>query len=370
MKKFFNNRLYFYSSLRDAKKSNKNLSKIILEHSSCSQLVTINKLITENPNIWEDIEQELNRICSGVNVNLPQRKTHQLTKTDKQKQQQQEQQQKQLPRRHSAPASNVQKSRTSNRLASQYQVLVTACDAFPKVHLVKEQKEQKKIYDPLKRREEKRLEFEKALKLYDMKAYPKNILFQGMRRGNVCKKCLSLDDYDSDLVQCSGFCGDYVHIECAIATNPKVNGNITKIVKCHECIDLSSPICYACKETCSTNSKLVHCSLRGCNKYYHKECLDNWLQTKFMESDKFLCPSHVCHTCVSDDPRNKHYSPAKSKLTHCIKCPTTYHIDSRCIPAGIRILTQSHHICIRHRTEKQKPKHLNWCYICGVEGKY
>lgn len=200
-----------------------------------------------------------------------------------------------------------------------------------------------------------------------MKSHPVNILFQGTRRGNICKVCFSTDvEDDSNLVKCSGACGDYVHTKCVHATDVNTDGSVN-IVICHECIDLSSPVCYACKKSSSIKSKLVRCSSKPCGRYYHVKCLDVWLQTKFTESDKVLCPLHVCHTCVSDDPRNKHYA-MNSKLTRCVKCPSTFHINSSCVPAGIRILTQSQHICIRHRIEKKQPVHLNWCYICGQTG--
>lgn len=63
--------------------------------------------------------------------------------------------------------------------------------------------------DRSKRKEEKRIEFEKALELYTGTARQKEILFKGLRRGNVCKECLKVDDkLDRDLVKCSGYCGE------------------------------------------------------------------------------------------------------------------------------------------------------------------
>lgn len=116
---------------------------------------------------------------------------------------------------------------------------------------------------------------------------------------------------------------------------------------------------------------MVRCVVKACGRYYHSGCLDDWLQTKTLEPGKVMCPTHTCHTCASDDPRNTHFSCSKdTTLSRCIKCPTTFHADSNCIPAGVRILTGNQHICIRHRKETKKPVSLNWCYICGGRGKY
>lgn len=215
--------------------------------------------------------------------------------------------------------------------------------------------------NPPKSQQEKRNEFDLAFKDYTTTARQQDILFKGLPCSNVCKACLKVDEANTkDLVKCSGACGDYVHEKCA--------HNVLKSVLCGECIDSPFQVCYACKK--KNSEPVVQCSVKTCRRNYHTKCLDDWLQTK-KSNKEMTCPLHVCHTCVSDDPKNKRVGDCgMGKLTHCIKCPTTFHRDSACIPAGVKMLTKGQHICIRHRIEKRKPVSLDWCYICGEKGKY
>ncbi|KAG4081188.1 hypothetical protein HA402_014636 [Bradysia odoriphaga] len=222
--------------------------------------------------------------------------------------------------------------------------------------------------------------FETDLQTYQMDSYPKEILFQGARAGNICKICYMIDDTDDgDLVKCSA-CGDYAHNSCLNNNNdesyiqlaeqddPKerrksssIRIRIEKKVLCFEC---QPPyICFACKEV--TDTQLKKCDVKSCSRYYHTECLDSWKQIELTNS-KLKCPLHVCHTCY---PIRDDRTTTSMKFTFCVKCPTVYHLDSNCIPAGTIILTQKQHICIRHRCEtRHLVPNLDWCARCGEEG--
>lgn len=72
-------------------------------------------------------------------------------------------------------------------------------------------------------------------------------------------------------------------------------------------------------------------SLDNCGKYYHEKCLEKWPQCQWIQGSRnnvrsVVCPHHVCHLCISDNPKSscKTHFPAE-KLIRCIKCPTTYH---------------------------------------------
>ncbi len=225
-------------------------------------------------------------------------------------------------------------------------------------------------------------EFEKDLSGYIIQPSQKEILFRGIGIGNLCKICCSTDKgSDVNLVKCSA-CGDHFHKDC-------LNNNITdeSFIKipdlldfpeqkkrstirirlqtkllCNECQPPS--ICFACKEVDAGVHQLKQCDVRSCSRYYHIECLDNWKQIETVDL-KLKCPLHVCHTCVSS--RNDHETAmTMTKFTFCVKCPTVYHINSCCIPAGTIILTQKHHICIRHRCESRRNlPTLDWCVRCG-----
>ncbi|XP_037025703.1 probable histone-lysine N-methyltransferase Mes-4 isoform X2 [Bradysia coprophila] len=343
-------------TLRDTFKNPPSLSQLISEHSSSSQLEAVRKMFDENGNIFDDVTEKLAEISSEIDADAltsptpisapkrPQTPAPKLTKP--------------ISNHRQSLPSNFSKRRASTRLSSIVQSpLSTSLPIEPE----KPQKCKEREPERSKRKEEKWNEFEKALKLYASTARQKEVLFKGLRRGNVCKECLTVDEnLDRGLVKCSGDCADHVHRKCAHTTTG------SNVVRCHECSETSSKICYACKEKCSESA--VRCLFKTCGRYYHKSCLAYWLQTKNLEPNVY-CPTHCCHTCVSDDPRNTHFSFSKeSTFSRCIKCPTTYHADSHCIPAGVKILTANQHICLRHRNEYRKPINLNWCYICGVRG--
>lgn len=223
--------------------------------------------------------------------------------------------------------------------------------------------------------------FENDLVSYKMQAYPKEKLFEGVRNGNVCKICCSIDNKnDEDLAKCSA-CGDYVHSRCVHNSNdtsivrlPEESNTEQKRrssikirmkvkVTCNECPP--SMTCFACKEATAT-TQLKQCSAKSCDRHYHANCLENWNQSEFTESD-FKCPLHVCHTCYSN---NVNQTTMTTKFTFCIKCLTAYHYDSWCIPAGTIILNQKQHICIRHRSGPRRTlPSLDWCFRCGKEGE-
>lgn len=338
---------------------------LISKHSTPSQLAAVQRLYKENPSICEDVKQKLDEITSEfAHIVTSEAKQQSLTpKLDKPSNQTANRK-----RRHSEP-SRVSQRRHTIRQASIVQSQMTASESASDEALIAENEnvqieQQRKKDNGAKRR--KLNEFEETLELYKSTARQKDILFKGLRRGNVCKVCYCADDKRGrDLVKCKGSCGDYVHQQC-IETPNGLNE-----VRCQECSIIGVlKVCYSCRKPCTDAEPKVHCIKKSCGRFYHTKCLNDWLQTKFVESDKVICPSHVCHTCVSDDPRNRHFTSSNSKFSRCIKCPTTYHIDSTCIPAGVKILTTNHHICIRHRIERRKPVSLNWCYICGKKGKY
>lgn len=133
--------------------------------------------------------------------------------------------------------------------------------------------------------------------------------------------------------------------------------------KCHKCEKHSLPVCFVCKEAVSKTGveHRQRCQTAHCYKYYHLECLEHWPQTQYHagETSKtnkklsehfeaLMCPRHVCHTCVSDDPRGCKTRFSGDKLARCVRCPATYHTFTKCLPAGTQILTGSLIVCPRH----------------------
>ncbi|XP_044272222.1 histone-lysine N-methyltransferase NSD3 [Tribolium madens] len=149
-------------------------------------------------------------------------------------------------------------------------------------------------------------------------------------------------------------------------------------LKCAWCVTDEAPQCLVCnKEESEMGSKVRQkCSLHQCGRYYHPECLKLWPQTQWsllIKSDSFVCPRHVCHTCISDDPRAANSRCTSDKVVKCLKCPATYHSSNYCVPAGTEILTASQIICPRHFTNSKKRNYqstinANWCFICSKGG--
>ncbi|XP_063896196.1 histone-lysine N-methyltransferase, H3 lysine-36 specific-like [Helicoverpa armigera] len=157
--------------------------------------------------------------------------------------------------------------------------------------------------------------------------------------------------------------------------------------KCKNCQKYDTPVCFVCKSAVSKNEATLRqrCHVAHCHKYYHLQCLEHWPQTQFNGGEPsktnkkineyfeaLTCPRHVCHTCVSDDPRGCKTRFSGDKLARCVRCPATYHSFTRCLPAGTQILTASHIICPRHyeHTPGKVPCHVNtgWCFICALGG--
>ncbi|XP_013185110.2 uncharacterized protein LOC106130742 [Amyelois transitella] len=168
-----------------------------------------------------------------------------------------------------------------------------------------------------------------------------------------------------------------------VVLKPK-SQNVTDF-KCNNCQKYDSPVCFVCKKAVSKTGveHRQRCQVAHCHKYYHLECLDHWPQTQFTSSESrnkktnevfesHMCPRHVCHTCVSDDPRGCKTRFSGDKLARCVRCPATYHSFTKCLPAGTQILTGSHIICPRHYQHRpgKVPCHVNtgWCFICALGG--
>lgn len=219
-------------------------------------------------------------------------------------------------------------------------------------------------------------EFEKDLLTYAMHSHPKEILFGGICPGYVCKICCSTDG--GNLFKCSA-CGDHVHMGCldgnmddSVVALPErlsrkeqrrsfpIKIRVEPKLLCNEC--RSSQFCFGCKECIDTEFK--QCNVRSCNRSYHTECLNFWKQSE-LTAAKLKCPVHVCHTCVATKDSN-----TTTQFTFCVKCPTAYHLHSSCIPAGTKLLTKKHHICVRHRAESRRThSNFDFCAGCGEDGE-
>ncbi|XP_039453659.1 probable histone-lysine N-methyltransferase Mes-4 [Culex pipiens pallens] len=190
----------------------------------------------------------------------------------------------------------------------------------------------------------------------------KNYLMKGIPKGFACAVCLE----PNDVVKCSA-CHNHFHPRCISAKT----SSDPKLFKCVECADGHTHRCFVCNDqdaTIATETK-HRCALSGCGKYYHIHCLRLFPQHKITStpnSSTLFCPYHTCHTCVSDDPRTN-ATATRGSLVRCIKCPSSYHPDAKCVPAGSQLLTTSTMICPKHSLE-QCSINVNWCFLCCKGG--
>lgn len=287
---------------------------------------------------------------------------------------------------------------------------------------------------------------EKTLELI-LKAVPSDLSRQLklLPKGGLCRICTLEEDADGrgPLRKCEGTCGGLFHYRCAAeldvqmdrlqvipvshgkkkkkkkaATGLVANGlspfrrihvtgdmpttvvNSPEVAvgkfKCKSCQTGEMPNCFICHRSQEEvpESEITMCTKHQCGLAFHLNCLDLWPQSK-KRPEGFVCPQHQCHTCISDDPRANNYFN-KQKLLKCCFCPTTYHLDANCIPAGTELLSHSHIICQKHNASlseqqpdqnlqsssnslneskaKAKAKNLhlslnvNWCFICTRGG--
>ncbi|XP_065214997.1 uncharacterized protein NSD [Planococcus citri] len=174
--------------------------------------------------------------------------------------------------------------------------------------------------------------------------------------------------------------------ETSTAKNDKSNGGSDFM--CNLCSEGIMYPCFACGETVQDKTgetERFTCHLSSCARVFHKECLKSWPQATWTTNnpkpkngsssttlkETLLCPQHYCHTCISDNPAALKNRQGQAKLVRCIKCPTTYHQNVYCIPAGSELLTMSQIICPRHYVPpKLKSTRVNtsWCFICCIGG--
>lgn len=119
--------------------------------------------------------------------------------------------------------------------------------------------------------------------------------------------------------------------------------------------------CFECKSFGTLEDDLVQCTYRGCNKYYHKNCMKNWRQKKTSAAFAMVCPRHDCDVCV--DYKIKKWS----KLYRCLHCPVAYH--EACAPDGINLLEDipGYMICGKHDDEWKHENQVRSCIFTSLE---
>lgn len=231
---------------------------------------------------------------------------------------------------------------------------------------------------------EETLEERFVVKQQDMRAFLRNI---GKKR--VCVECL--ENTEEPTFRCSGKdsikCSGWFHKDCSAEhsiVSEKIRhqtGDSDEIIEiptmkstliCKACFS-GELKCFICKFPLGQEGHADGiCPYPDCRMLFHQSCLMHWPQAKNSNANRksIQCPQHTCHTCFSKEIHNT------GQLIKCVKCPSAYHVQPSCVPAGTQILSQSQIICPRHPTEKElvrnkketKPLNIDWCQLCPDVG--
>uniref|UniRef100_T1J8Q7 Histone-lysine N-methyltransferase n=1 Tax=Strigamia maritima TaxID=126957 RepID=T1J8Q7_STRMM len=179
------------------------------------------------------------------------------------------------------------------------------------------------------------------------------------RFDRICQVCLSIVVSGSkNFVKCEGACNLSFHKDCINLTNEE------STFKCSECI-AGIHTCFACKEKSEDTRK---CFINQCGRFYHESCLKKYPAAR-IDSKCFICPLHMCVSCIPDIPWKEHIVH-RGRMMRCIRCPTAYHVKDSCLAAGTEVLTSSSMVCPSHydKNERHKQINVNWCFICSSGG--
>lgn len=211
-------------------------------------------------------------------------------------------------------------------------------------------------------------------------------IFSAVTKKKVCFACFETDKRPT--FRCTGNgslkCAGWFHESCSGRSETKKEeirhqtgdsddiiqtSAIKTYVTCKACI-ASVKKCFVCEAPVDLKDESQQCGSIDCQLAYHTGCLENFPQIR--KGKRNGCPQHTCHTCFS---KEIHSSGA---LTRCMKCPSAYHIQPGCVPAGSKILSQSQLICPRHLTANElkrqskekvsKSINTDWCGICNDSG--
>lgn len=218
------------------------------------------------------------------------------------------------------------------------------------------------------------------------------------KKGEICYYCF----YPCDLVKCTLGCQKSYHIDCdeKLRNGEEIfqrkrhyigNKNSERVVKtkifefskyikfsdftyydksnllCCYCELNLSRYCFICEK--ERLERIIKCSNSACHYFYHESCLNFFPRMYETHNEsKCSCPYHFCHTCASLSSVAKNII-SKTLLGRCIACPTAYHLNVMCLPAGLEFITASRFICTKHEFGKKVNINVNWCFICARGGE-
>lgn len=156
---------------------------------------------------------------------------------------------------------------------------------------------------------------------------------------------------------CSGPCKRGFHTKCK---NKELDPNHDSTLPENEEIGVLETIGWKCKDCeeniancfqCGKKGKfighqeekndeiVVKCSLNGCGKFYHIDCLSA------KPKKRFMCPWHYCVQCNA--------TGNSKALLQCTRCPKAYHL--RCYTRNVVRLNKKFIVCHQHKQPNKPP---------------
>ncbi|CAG0920036.1 unnamed protein product [Notodromas monacha] len=215
------------------------------------------------------------------------------------------------------------------------------------------------------------------------------------RKEKLCAKCFKfIPEPDENLdikvaeqgIECSGGCGKSYHRLCYMNINATKNQLSAQFRRSKKKSDVKSEVdaklltmktatcpecesdlkqCFICK---ALDKGLQQCVHKNCRKHYHNSCVGHskWHQS-VVQNGKLTCPLHKCHTCASLGENAKALD-RPHKLIQCVLCPTAYHYDIECSPAGTYYIGGNYMICPKVHGKKLTHANCSVCLLCSKGG--
>jgi [histone H3]-lysine36 N-dimethyltransferase NSD2 len=215
------------------------------------------------------------------------------------------------------------------------------------------------------------------------------VITRNLTKKRTCFECLQNTNQQTHRCIGSGSlkCNGWFHESCCGTFEKKreeirhTTGDSDEIIQtnliktfltCKNCLN-NQKHCIVCNKDVvddDTNCEIFQCPNQECRLAFHKNCLALYPQTNGSSNKKQIyCPQHTCHTCFYKEIHNT------GPLMKCLKCPSAYHSNITCLPAGTKVLSQSQVICPRHPSEKElkvskevKTLNIDWCHMCIETG--
>ncbi|VUZ57572.1 unnamed protein product [Hymenolepis diminuta] len=151
------------------------------------------------------------------------------------------------------------------------------------------------------------------------------------------------------LVKCSNNCPRFIHESCFLQNESSeevfCRFCTVQVNQCSHCLEVE-PISNGKVD----NSVLGICSRSTCFRRIHRNTCLRLPMYEYLaregRRDEFICPAHSCLTCYVE--KRGMWSYATKFFISCALCPSVYHSDEWCIPAGSIWLSRYWIICPRH----------------------